>query len=79
MYKHMDTKARLKKCFLTVFPQLDENTVLSASEDTVEEWNSIKLISLVLAIEEEFSKTIPDSRIAEITSFSNTMKLVESL
>lgn len=74
-----NAKTRLGTCFLQVFPSLNEETVSSASEDTVQDWDSVHLISLVLSIETEFGKNIPDERLQEITSFSKTLKLVESL
>jgi len=37
--------------------------------DTVEAWDSIKHMNLVLAIEEEFGISIPDEDAANITSY----------
>jgi acyl carrier protein len=39
------------------------------SMDTVEAWDSIKHMNLVLAIEEEFGVSIPDEDAANITSY----------
>jgi acyl carrier protein len=39
------------------------------SMDTVESWDSIKHMNLVLAIEEEFGISIPDEDAANITSY----------
>ena len=39
------------------------------SMDTVESWDSIKHMNLVLAIEEEFGVSIPDEDAANITSY----------
>ena len=37
--------------------------------DTVESWDSLKHMNLVLAIEDEFDVSIPDEDAANITSF----------
>jgi acyl carrier protein len=39
------------------------------SMDTVEGWDSLKHMNLVLAIEEEFKVSIPDEDAANITSY----------
>lgn len=39
------------------------------SMDTVERWDSLRHMNLVLAIEEEFGVTIPDEDAANITSY----------
>jgi acyl carrier protein len=39
------------------------------SMDTVESWDSIKHMNLVLALEEEFGVSIPDEDAANITSY----------
>jgi acyl carrier protein len=39
------------------------------SMDTVESWDSIKHMNLVLALEEEFGISIPDEDAANITSY----------
>jgi len=39
------------------------------SMDTVEQWDSLKHLNLVLALEEVFDITIPDEESADITSW----------
>jgi acyl carrier protein len=39
------------------------------SMDTVDSWDSLKHLNLVLAIEEEFGVSIPDEDVANITSY----------
>lgn len=41
----------------------------NTSMDTVESWDSIKHMNLVLAVEEEFGVSIPDEDAANITSY----------
>ncbi len=42
----------------------------TTSMDTVESWDSIQHMNLVLAIEEEFGISIPDEDAANITSYA---------
>ena len=39
------------------------------SMDTVEQWDSLRHMTLVLSIEDEFGITIPDEEAADITSW----------
>jgi len=50
---------------------IDQNS----SMDNIESWDSIKQMDLILAIEEEFGVSIPDSEAAELTSYA-LIKLV---
>lgn len=42
---------------------------VDASMDTIESWDSLHHMNLVLAIEEEFKVTIPDEDASNITSY----------
>ena len=46
-----------------------------ASNDTIEGWDSLKHMNLVLALEEEFGVSIPDEDIMNMTSYA-LIKLV---
>lgn len=52
-----------------------ENINADASMDTIENWDSLHHMSLVLALEETFGVSIPDEEAANITSYS-LIKLV---
>lgn len=56
-------------CFITVFPKLQEAEVTSASMATFKEWDSLRMITLVVVIEEEFEVTVPVDEIENLTSF----------
>lgn len=47
----------------------------SSSMDTIETWDSLAHMNLVLAIEEEFGVSIPDDEAANVTSYQ-LLKLV---
>ena len=48
-----------------------------ASMDTIENWDSLRHMNLILALEEEFKVTIPDEDAGDITSYK-LIKLVIS-
>lgn len=65
----MTTEHTLKTVLAAVLG-IDAATITDAtSMDTVEAWDSIQHMNLVLAIEEEFGISIPDEDAANITSF----------
>jgi acyl carrier protein len=41
----------------------------SSSSDTIDTWDSLKHMNLILALEEEFGVSIPDDEAANITSY----------
>jgi acyl carrier protein len=64
-----DPKPRLMQCFRTVFPDLTDAQIPTASQDTVPSWDSVASITLINVIEDEFGITIDLERIAEFNSF----------
>ncbi len=66
----MKTENTLKEVMATVLSIAADSITEDTSMDTVEAWDSIKHMNLVLAIEEEFGVSIPDEDAANITSYS---------
>jgi acyl carrier protein len=68
-----DAKARIFKVMSNVleieFQHLDENS----STDNIENWDSIRHLNLILALEEEFEIMIPDDEVGNLVNF----KLIE--
>jgi len=62
-------EAKLKSVVATILgveeSQIDQDT----SMDTLESWDSIKHMDLILAIEEEFNISVPDEEAADLTSY----------
>lgn len=50
-----------------------------SSNDTIESWDSLKHMNLVLALEEEFGVSIPDEEAANITSYALIKLVLEEL
>ena len=69
-----DVGARLAGCFRAVFPDLPEANILFASQDTVDEWDSVAAITLVNVIEEEFSTQIDFDRLPELDTFKKILE-----
>lgn len=65
----MTTEDTLKEVMATVLGITVDSINDETSMDTVDSWDSIKHMSLVLAIEEEFGIGIPDDDAANITSY----------
>ena len=60
---------RLISIFENVFPTLPVDQIPTASQATVEGWDSIAAITLINLIEEEFEIQMDFDRAAELTSF----------
>jgi acyl carrier protein len=64
-----NTTQRLAQCFRTVFPDLPEESIQTASQDTLSAWDSIAAITMVNVIEEEFQIQMDFESIESLTSF----------
>ena len=65
----MNMETTLKEVMATVLGIPVDSISEDTSMDTVESWDSIKHMNLVLAIEEELGISIPDEDAANITSY----------
>lgn len=60
---------RIKEIMGAVF-EIDPSTIDdSASTDTIENWDSIRHMSLIVALEEEFGVQFDDDQIAEMQNY----------
>lgn len=69
-----DVETRLVGCFQTVFPKLSEADIRVASQEKIEQWDSVAAITLVNVIEEEFSTQIDYDRLPELDTFGKVLK-----
>jgi len=61
--------AKVKEVMAAVL-EVDPSTISDdASMDSISSWNSLRQMSLVLALEEEFGVSFPDEDAANATSF----------
>ena len=60
---------KLKDVLATTF-NVDVNSIAEdASPDTIENWDSLRHMNLVLALEEEFDVELTDDQVVEILSY----------
>ena len=69
-----DVGTRLVGCFLAVFPELTEADIRSASQERIEQWDSVAAITLVNVIEEEFSTQIDYDHLPDPDSFAKVLE-----
>ena len=65
----MNSEATIKEVMSAVLGIAAETISDETSMDNVEQWDSIKHMDLVLALEQEFGISIPDEDAANITSY----------
>jgi acyl carrier protein len=64
-----DVSTRLIKCFETVFPDMPESEITTATQNTVRAWDSVAAITLLNVIEDEFQITMDLEMAPELDSF----------
>ena len=69
-----DVETRLAGCFLTIFPELSDADIRNASQEKLEQWDSVAAITLVNVIEEEFNTQIDYDQLPELDSFSKVLR-----
>jgi len=72
-----EVQARLSKCFQSVFPELPLAECPKASMASLARWDSIAQVTLLVAIEEEFSVTFSPEDFEELTSYGLIADFVE--
>jgi acyl carrier protein len=67
---------RLEKCFLSVFPDIDQAAIPQATPDSVAGWDSVATVTLLAVIEEEFGIMMDIDDLAKIESFEGILSQV---
>lgn len=70
-----NTKSQIIKVMSAVFEVPVENITDSSSIDSIESWDSVKHLNLILALEEEFDISIPDEEVGNLMNY----KLIEMI
>jgi len=68
-----NNKSRIFLVMSSVFETEHESVNEESSVDSLENWDSIRHLNLILALEEEFGITIPDEEVGNLVNF----KLIE--
>ncbi len=74
-----DTKARLITCFQTVFPDMPEAEIPTATQESNAAWDSIAAITLVNVIEDEFQIQMDLDQLADLDSFPKILGYLEGV
>jgi acyl carrier protein len=60
-----------------VFPSVPAHTTRVENRETIEAWDSLAFITLIILIEEEFGINVKVENMAELTSFSSFMRYLQ--
>jgi acyl carrier protein len=72
-----NSETRLVKIFENVFPDLPADRIANASQDSVQNWDSVAAITLMNLIEEEFGIQMDFDDLGELTSFQKILTYVD--
>jgi len=64
-----DQRERLVRCFRAVFPDLSNEAIAAASVETMPQWDSLAMVTLVALLEGEFAIEIDPLDLVECDSF----------
>ncbi len=69
---------RIKKVMSAVFEISVEEINEKSSPDTIESWDSLKHMNLVVALEEEFGIVFEDNELVELLNYSLICNIIKS-
>ena len=68
---------RLLGCFAAVFPDISRDQLRHATPRSVAAWDSVALVTLIAAFEEEFGVSVSPDVYSELHSFSDFLRKLE--
>ncbi len=71
-------KNKIKRIMAIVFGINADMVCNNTSPESVESWDSLRHMNLVIAIEEEFDLEFDENEIAELLTYDQIVKLVKS-
>jgi acyl carrier protein len=74
---HNQLKDRLVEGFAGIFPRLSRDEILSASPESVPEWDSLANIILLTLLQQEFHLDIDLTHLESLRSFEDVLTYVE--
>ena len=72
-------EGRIKEVMSAVFEVDVDSVNEDSSQDSIENWESIKTLDLIVALEEEFGVTIPLEEVGNMTNFKYIKLMIEEL
>lgn len=73
-----DLQARVSRCFLDVFPDLEAGNLPRASQAALPQWDSVAHVTLLSSISEEFQIELDDESFESLTSYLLILDFVEN-
>jgi acyl carrier protein len=73
-----NTFERVRNIASDIFGIAPQNITAASSPQTVESWDSIQHLNLVLALEEKFNLQLSPEEIEDLKSIGDAAKLIES-
>ena len=71
-----DLDDRLVRCFLSVFPELSDQEIRSASAESLSAWDSLATVTLVAVLQQEFGLEIDLGDLEKFVSFERVRSYV---
>ena len=75
-FNTMDTKSKLLDILAAI---LGETVNENCSSETMESWDSLTHIEIIVTVEEEFGIKIPQAKIPELRSYKSLLKIIKTL
>ena len=70
---------KIKEVMSAVFEIPVESIVDDASSDNIENWDSLRHLNLILALEEEFGVSIPDDEVGNLVNYKLIQIIINEL
>jgi acyl carrier protein len=74
----IEVQQRLVRCFSMVFPDLSPDQILTASVETVQQWDSLAAVTLVALLQEEFGLEIDFGDLPQLQSFEAVLGYLDT-
>ena len=72
-----DIQARVRSIMSKVFGVDEGEITPDASQDTLEKWDSLRHMNLIVALEEEFGITLQDEQVLELLNYALVCEVVK--
>jgi acyl carrier protein len=72
-------KTKIKQVMSAVFEIPLESIAEDASSDNIENWDSLRHLNLILALEEEFGVSIPDEEVGNLVNYKLIQLVINDL
>ena len=73
----MNLQSRLENLFQIIFPEKSLDFAKSIDSTTIQNWDSIKYVMIVLAVEEEFDIKLTNDEILVFSSFDKILQILK--